>query len=250
MLTAPRTGDNASTDSEEETSSSSSNQADSNRPWHINSVSFTSSEAQQQLVDLESCFVHRILPVSLNGVSIAESDRLSSSASLYHILATCAESSALATGITPVYGGKGTRQEEFCAPTTWSVIWRVAVSAFNVTEGERPTVVFAAQRIVPSTSMGGAQELNVPLGSVSFEIDGVNLLVRESGDSSVAKVAAADKSVPEILAGRVLSWLPATAPDLRSSPAKNNGAKRSRTKDNPSDLTPSRIPPLAKRRRK
>ena len=130
----------------------------------------------------------------------------------------------------------------------------------NVTQGEHPKIVFAAQRIMPCFHQGGASELNVPLQTVCFEIDGVNLLVTESAAAAASsssgraavKFAAADTSVPAILAERVLQWLPeadAAALGAENGTGSKKG-KRPRGQEDASNLTPSRIPPSAKRRRK
>ena len=103
---------------------------------------------------------------------------------------------------------------------------------------------------MPSACEGSVQELNVPLHSVCFEIEGVKLLVRESGASAAIEVAAADKAVPEILAERVLSWISAArVPDLGSSSAKRNRASVLEAKTiHPSN--PQQEAPSAKKRRK
>jgi hypothetical protein len=258
MLATPTPATATADESEISSSSLLNSRDDAKRP--TSTAPFNSPAAAKQLVHPADRSILCSIPVGANKEAIADSDRLSSSASLYHILATCGESAALGPGMLPVYGDRHAACRDRLAPNMWSVIWRVCVLPFDVTQGEHPKIVFAAQRIMPCFHQGGASELNVPLQTVCFEIDGVNLLVTESAAAAASsssgraavKFAAADTSVPAILAERVLQWLPeadAAALGAENGTGSKKG-KRPRGQEDASNLTPSRIPPSAKRRRK
>ena len=254
MMLATRTP-TATTSDATEISSSSRQSSRDEAESQTNSAPFASPAEAKQLVHPKNRSILRSIPVDISGKSIADSDHLSSIASLYHILGTCAESAALGLSMLPVYGDRQSAYRDRTASNIWSVIWRVTVPPFDATQGEHPTIVFAAQRIVPCFCQGGVRELDVSLLAVSFEIDGVNLLVTESGVESTAsaavKISAAETSAPAILAERVLRWIQEAASIVGGDGvAENKKGKRRRGKEAAANLTPSRIPPAAKRRRK
>ena len=177
---------------------------------------------------------HIDMETKLSGLDL---EMIKSYASLYHTLASCAESSALEFSNIPVYGHLNDK-----SVATLSVIWRVS----TLIDSECCKVVFAAQRMkFHKDKFAENDNLDAPLNAIEILICGDKLSVSETSPKVSHSVflreeKAQETSIAAILAERVYDWI--------GSKYRNKG-KRSRDVSDESNLTPSRRSPTAKRQK-